>query len=238
MRCPSWMPGGDVDLELAAPRRVRPAPSQVVARVLDDHAAARGTAGRRACARTRRTRCARPAAAGRCRRSAGSVGVVRAGLDAVAAARARTATATSNGTCDRRRRAPPRRARSRSRRRRRRRARRGRRAPPPKRSSPKNAEKRSPRLPRSKLRRLEAARAQAGVPVAVVERARLGVRQHLVRLGHLAEARLGVGLRRHVGMQLAREPAERLLDRRLVGVARDAEQLVVVAVGGRHQSSA
>ena len=52
------------------------------------------------------------------------------------------------------------------------------------------------------VRRREAARAQAGVAVAVVERARLGVREHLVRLGHLAEARFGVGLGRDVGMQL------------------------------------
>ena len=87
------------------------------------------------------------------------------------------------------------------------------------------------------LRRREAARAQAGVAVAVVERAALGAREHLVRLGDLAEAELRLGMVGDVGMQLARKAAERLLDRRLVGVARDAEHLVVVAVGGGHQSS-
>ncbi len=71
--------------------------------------------------------------------------------------------------------------------------------------------------------------------VAVVQRARLRVRQDLVGLGHLPETHLGVGLGRHVGMKLPGEPAERLLERLLVGVAADAEQLVVVAVG--HQLS-
>ena len=41
--------------------------------------------------------------------------------------------------------------------------------------------------------------------VAVVELARLRVREHLVRLGDLAEALLGVGRVGDVGMQLARE---------------------------------
>ena len=75
------------------------------------------------------------------------------------------------------------------------------------------------------------------MPVTVVERAALGARQHLVRLGHLAEPDLRLGLAGDVGMQLAREPAEGLLDRAVVGVAGDAEQLVVVAVGA-HLSSA
>ena len=64
------------------------------------------------------------------------------------------------------------------------------------------------------VRRREAAGAEPGVAVAVVERAPLGVREHLVRLGHLAEADLRLRLARDVGMQLAREPPERLLDRR------------------------
>ena len=86
------------------------------------------------------------------------------------------------------------------------------------------------------LRRPEPARTEPGVPVPVVQRARLGAREDLVGLGHLAEAQLGVGLVRDVGMQLPGEAPERLLDRRVVGVARDAEELVVVALG-RHQSS-
>ena len=73
--------------------------------------------------------------------------------------------------------------------------------------------------------------------VAVVELARLGLRQHLVRLDDLAEALLGVGRVGDVGVQLARERAERLLDLRLGRVARDAEQLVVVAFGRRHRAA-
>ena len=57
----------------------------------------------------------------------------------------------------------------RDRERRRRRRARGRRGCAPNRSSPKKAEKMSPRFPRSKSARREAAAAQAGVPVAVVE---------------------------------------------------------------------
>ena len=46
------------------------------------------------------------------------------------------------------------------------------------------------------VRRREPARAQPRVAVAVVELARLGVREHLVGLGDLAEADLGLGLDR------------------------------------------
>ena len=95
------------------------------------------------------------------------------------------------------RRARPRRARSRSRRRRPRPAAAPPpRAPPPKTSSPKNAEKRSLEAADVEVRRREPAGAEPGVPVAVVERARLGVREHLVGLGHLAEADLGLRLAR------------------------------------------
>src|SRR5262249_6708684 len=87
------------------------------------------------------------------------------------------------------------------------------------------------------LRRREAARTKAGVAVAVVERAPLGAREHLVRLRHLAEAELRLWVVGNVGMQLAREPPERLLDRRIVRVTRDVEHVVVVAVC-RYQSSA
>jgi hypothetical protein len=85
--------------------------------------------------------------------------------------------------------------------------------------------------------RYKAIRTAAMIQPTVVERATLGAREHLVRLGDLAEAELGLGVVGHVGMQLARKTAERLLDRRLVGIARDAQHLVVVAVGGGHQSS-
>ena len=85
--------------------------------------------------------------------------------------------------------------------------------------------------------RREPAGPETGMPVAVVEGAPLGAREHLVGLGHLAEADLRLRFARDVGMQLAREAAERLLDRGVVGVTRDAEQLVVVAIGA-HQSSA
>src|SRR5215211_7516038 len=86
------------------------------------------------------------------------------------------------------------------------------------------------------VRRLVAATAQAGVPIAVVELARLGLREHLVRLHHLAEALLGVGRLRDVGMESAGKPSERLLDLGLVRVPLDAEDLVVVALGRRHRS--
>ena len=66
-----------------------------------------------------------------------------------------------------------------------------------------------------------AAAAEAGVPVLVVEPAPLGVREHLVRLGDGAEALLRVGVAVHVGVKLARERAERLLD---LGVARAARR--------------
>ena len=72
------------------------------------------------------------------------------------------------------------------------------------------------------------------MPVAVVQPPRLGVREHLVRLGDRAEALLGVGLLRDVGMQLAGEPPERLLDLCIVGAALDAENLVQVALDRRH----
>jgi hypothetical protein len=85
--------------------------------------------------------------------------------------------------------------------------------------------------------RLKAAAAEPGVPVAVVQRARLSLREHLVRLDDLLEARLGIGRVGDVGMELARKSAERLLDLGVVRTAGDAEQLVVVAVGRRHQAS-
>jgi hypothetical protein len=74
------------------------------------------------------------------------------------------------------------------------------------------------------------------VPEAVVELAPLGVREHLVRLDDLAEALLGVGRLGDVGVQLAREPAKRALDVVAARVARDAEELVIVALGGQLSS--
>src|SRR5581483_8516815 len=82
--------------------------------------------------------------------------------------------------------------------------------------------------------RLEAAAPQAGVAVAVVELTRLRLREHLVGFDDLAEALLGVRRSRHVGVELARERAERLLDLALARVAPDAEKLVVVALGRCH----
>ena len=71
----------------------------------------------------------------------------------------------------------------------------------------------------------------------VVEAAGLVVREHLVGLGHLAEAHVRFRIVGDVRVELPGEAPERLLDGGLVGVTRDAEQLVVVAIGGRHQSS-
>jgi hypothetical protein len=84
---------------------------------------------------------------------------------------------------------------------------------------------------------LETAAAQARVAVAVVQLARLRLRQHLVRLDDLLEALLRVGRIRDVRVQLAGEPAERPLDLGLARAAFEAEQLVVVPLRRRHQSS-
>ena len=84
-----------------------------------------------------------------------------------------------------------------------------------------------------------AALAQPLVAVAVIGGAAIGVGEDLVGLGGLLEALLGVGLLVDVGMQLAGEAAERLLDLGVVGAARDAEHLVVVAghLRAAHRSS-
>ena len=84
---------------------------------------------------------------------------------------------------------------------------------------------------RSRTRRAPEAR----LAEAVVRRAPLGVGEHLVRLGDVAEARGGVRLARDVGMQLTGQRPERALDLRVARAARNAEELVVVALGGRHQ---
>ena len=65
---------------------------------------------------------------------------------------------------------------------------------------------------------LEAPAAQPRVAVAVVEIARLRLRQHLVGLDHLAEALVGVGRLGHVGMELSRQPSEGVLDLRFARV--------------------
>ena len=76
----------------------------------------------------------------------------------------------------------------------------------------------------------EAAGAEPLVSVPVVELAGLGLREHLVGLGHLAEALLGGGIVGDIGMELAGERPKRLLDRSFVGVPRHPEQLVVVTL--------
>ena len=83
-----------------------------------------------------------------------------------------------------------------------------------------------------------AAAAQAVVPVAVVGGAAILVAEDLVGLGGLLELLLGVGVVLvDVGVQLAGELAEGLLDLGLVGVAGDAEDLVGVPGGGGAQRS-
>ena len=69
------------------------------------------------------------------------------------------------------------------------------------------------------VRRRVAARAQAVEAVAVVGRLALGVRQDLVGLGRLLEVLLGGLGGVDVGVQLAGQPAEGLLDLGVVGVA-------------------
>ncbi len=82
-----------------------------------------------------------------------------------------------------------------------------------------------------------AAAPQPGVAVLVVQPPRLRLREDLVRLGDGPEALLCVGRLRDVRVQLAREPAKRLLDLRLGGRALDSEQLVVIALRRRHRRS-
>ena len=86
-------------------------------------------------------------------------------------------------------------------------------------------------------RRCEAAAPETCVPVPVVELARLRLGENLVGLDDLAKPLLRVRRLGDVRMQGAREPSKRLLDRRLVGSAWHSEQLVVVALSGRHSRS-
>ena len=73
------------------------------------------------------------------------------------------------------------------------------------------------------------AASQALVAVAIVGRAAVGVRQHLVGLRRLLELLLGFGIVAvDVGVQFASQAAERLLDRGLIGGTGDAENVVVV----------
>ena len=72
----------------------------------------------------------------------------------------------------------------------------------------------------------------AGVPEHVVRRAPLAIGEHPVRLVQLLEARLGPVIRVDVGMVPLREAPERTLDLGVVGIAADAQDLVVVTLHG------
>ena len=72
---------------------------------------------------------------------------------------------------------------------------------------------------------LEAAAPQARVAVAVVEIARLGLREHLVRLDDLTEPLVGIGRLGDVGMELACELSESALYLRLARVPPDSERV-------------
>src|SRR2546421_1330331 len=81
------------------------------------------------------------------------------------------------------------------------------------------------------------AAAQPLVPIAVIGGAPLGIGEDLVGLGRLLELLLGRGVVAvDVRVKLPGQTAECPLDRRLVCVARDAENVVVVA-SGAHRSS-
>jgi hypothetical protein len=86
--------------------------------------------------------------------------------------------------------------------------------------------------------RPEAAAPEPRMPEAVVEVPSLRVGKNLVGLHHFAKAVLGIGLFRHVGVELPREPPESALD--LVGArgSRHTKKLVVVAFGRRHYGTA
>ena len=75
--------------------------------------------------------------------------------------------------------------------------------------------------------------------VAVIGGAAVGVREHLVGLGGLLEALLGVGVLVDVGVQLPGQAAKRLLDLGVVGAPGDAQDLVVVPwhLRAAHRSS-
>jgi len=99
--------------------------------------------------------------------------------------------------------------------------------PPP----PKNASKRSEIEPKPSKFGLWPPRLRPSWPVAVVDLALVGVGKDLVGLGGLLELLLGLRVVVvDVGVQLAGELAERLLDLGLVGVAANAEHLVGVAL--------
>jgi hypothetical protein len=74
------------------------------------------------------------------------------------------------------------------------------------------------------------------VAEAVVQLATLGVGEHLVRLDHLTETVLRVRCVGDIRMQLPGEPAKRALDVVRAGIAGDAEELVVVALGAQLSS--
>ena len=70
----------------------------------------------------------------------------------------------------------------------------------------------------------------------VVRPPALGIGEHLVRLGDGAEAALRVGRLADVRVELPGELPERPLDVGVTRVPGDAEQLVVVLLGRRHQT--
>ena len=80
----------------------------------------------------------------------------------------------------------------------------------------------------------EAAAAQPVVPEAVVGGTALGIGQHLVGLGGLAEALLCIRSPGDVRVQLARELAKSLLDLSVARAPVDAEDLVIVALSRCH----
>ena len=89
-------------------------------------------------------------------------------------------------------------------------------------------------IPEVGLGRPEPATSQSGVAVPVVELPSLGVGEHLVRLDDLLEPLLGIGSVGDVRMHLPSQAPKRLLQLAFVGIATDAEHLVVVALRRRH----
>ena len=77
---------------------------------------------------------------------------------------------------------------------------------------------------------VELALGDAGVPEAVVPGAGVGVAQHLVGLGGLAELLAGRRLGIHIRVQLTGKPSERLLDVGIRGVLCNAQDFVVVTL--------
>jgi hypothetical protein len=94
---------------------------------------------------------------------------------------------------------------------------------------------RSPLGPSLPGRVVETLVTATSVPIAIVEKARLPLGEYRISLRQLAEPRLGIGIVRNVGVELSSEAMEGPLDGVFIGIPRNAEHLVIVALQGAHR---